>query len=387
MNVAVKAAKHAAPGAYLGFALQPVRLCFHLLTCPKGAKVSLEVLDDVAIHDPDGTTVLEQIKSALKHNALSDWAPDLWKTLANWLDSAESGSIVPEKSEFRIYVSPLWTGSWAEALSDSKSDSDVKNFTQTMASLFKKKRPTACTPYVQRFLAAADDERAAIVTRLEIVSEEDPLEGLRSLIRTAVGEDLVDVLCKAAIGMAKEQADGLIRIGKPAIIDGDRFKANFVAFVQRNNIPGLLSSLTSKPEEEAVAAVLGSRPTFIRQLEIIDATEDDRVRAVSDFLRASSDKSRWAEAGLIFDRSLDDLDDSLIRRHGLISAEVADLFAKDDAPFRGRQTYRRCAQLQLPIDGRSVPDHFVHGCFNALADLMQLGWHPDYETLLASDEE
>ena len=40
MNVAVKAVKHAAPGPYLGFALQ-VRLCYHLLTCPKGAQVSL----------------------------------------------------------------------------------------------------------------------------------------------------------------------------------------------------------------------------------------------------------------------------------------------------------------------------------------------------------
>ena len=41
MNVAVKPPKHAAPGQYLGFALQPVRLCFHLLTCEPGAKVSL----------------------------------------------------------------------------------------------------------------------------------------------------------------------------------------------------------------------------------------------------------------------------------------------------------------------------------------------------------
>ena len=64
MNVAVKAVKHAAPGPYLGFALQPVRLCYHLLTCPKGAQVSLEYLDDVAIHHPDGTLTFEQTKSA-----------------------------------------------------------------------------------------------------------------------------------------------------------------------------------------------------------------------------------------------------------------------------------------------------------------------------------
>ena len=38
--------------------------------------------------------------------------------------------------------------------------------------------------------------------------------------------------------------------------------------------------------------------------------------------------------------------------------------------------------LQAPLDGREVPSHFIHGCFNNLADLMRLGWHPDYKSLL-----
>ena len=110
MNVAVKAARHAAPGPYLGFALQPVRLCYHLLTCPKGAHVSIEHLDDVAIHQPDGSILLEQTKSALKQNPLSDWAPDLWKAIANWLGGEPI--TLPETS-FQIYVTPLHAGELA----------------------------------------------------------------------------------------------------------------------------------------------------------------------------------------------------------------------------------------------------------------------------------
>jgi hypothetical protein len=49
--------------------------------------------------------------------------------------------------------------------------------------------------------------------------------------------------------------------------------------------------------------------------------------------------------------------------------------------------YRHCAQLQPPLDGRAVPGHFVHGCFNALADIMRLGWHPDYQSLLGENKE
>ncbi|MFX8895388.1 hypothetical protein ABTM96_19850, partial [Acinetobacter baumannii] len=85
MNAGLNRVKHSAPGQYLGFALQPVRAFHHLLTCPRGAKVALEHLDDVSVHYSDGTIYLEQTKSALSHNPLADAAVDLWKTFANWV--------------------------------------------------------------------------------------------------------------------------------------------------------------------------------------------------------------------------------------------------------------------------------------------------------------
>ncbi|TMJ48216.1 MAG: hypothetical protein E6G85_25425 [Alphaproteobacteria bacterium] len=382
MNVAIKAVKHAAPGPYLGFALQSVRLCYHLLTCPKEAQVSLEHLDDVAIHNPDDTLVLEQTKSALKQNPLSDWAVDLWKAIANWLDSTSAGEIDPEKCKFRLYVTPERTGAWAEALSKCHSAENVASLVAEIKVKHAKKKSSACAPYLQRFLDAPEKDRVAIVTNLSVVSEEDPIEVLRALIKPTVAPVLVDVLCHSAIGMAKEQADHLIRNGKLALIDGNVFKANFISFVQKNNLPGLLTSFTAAPGQDEVSAVLSKRPTFIRQLEIIETSEEDRVRAVSDFLRTSADKSVWAESGLVFEGSLREWDDDLVRRHGLVSGEVSDLYATKDAPFRGRQSYRRCAQLQPPLDGRAVPGHFVHGCFNVLADSMRLGWHPDYQAFL-----
>jgi hypothetical protein len=44
MSTRAALARHTAPGQYLGYALQPVRLCYHLLSCPSGASVSLEAL-------------------------------------------------------------------------------------------------------------------------------------------------------------------------------------------------------------------------------------------------------------------------------------------------------------------------------------------------------
>ena len=93
MNISVPTVRHTAQGPYLGFALQPVRLCAHLLTCPAGASVSLELLDDVAVHFADGSVLVEQIKSATRQNPVSDWSDELWKTFANWLDAVADGKL------------------------------------------------------------------------------------------------------------------------------------------------------------------------------------------------------------------------------------------------------------------------------------------------------
>src|SRR5260370_14509622 len=76
--------KSAAPGQYLGYGLQDVRLCHHLLKSPAGCSVSLEFSDDTAIHQPDGTTLLEQAKSALSGNPVSAASLDPSKRFANW---------------------------------------------------------------------------------------------------------------------------------------------------------------------------------------------------------------------------------------------------------------------------------------------------------------
>jgi len=210
----------------------------------------------------------------------------------------------------------------------------------------------------------------------------DPLEPLRALLRVTVPPAHVDRLCEAAIGMAKERVDRLIRAGQAPVLDGDAFKTAFRAFVQKNVMSNYLPELSEMPPQDKIDAMMSTRPIFLRQLDLVSVTQEERVRAVSDFLRSSADKSRWADAGMIFEGSLESWDDDLVHRCGLTAGEIADVHGDKAADVRGRLVYRRCAQMQAPLEGRAVPSHFVHGCFNALADERRLGWHPDHQSLL-----
>lgn len=384
MNALTQTAKHSAAGQYLGYALQPVRLCFHLMTCPDGASVSLEHIDDVAIHLPDGRIILEQNKSALKQNPVSNWAEDLWKTIANWLKFVEAGEIDPDTTEYRIYVTPIKSGSFAKRLHQAQSDEQVSDFVALLIKeLGKLEAPPACDVNIQHFLSAEAVIRSSLVKNLSIISTDiDPVDAIRNIFKPTVDPAILDIICERAIGAAKETADRLIRARKPAIIEANRFRAEQRAFVQKNNMPGLLSSLTSPPTGEEVQQVLLARPNFIRQLELIGVETDALVKAVSDYLRTAADIAIWAECGRIFEKNLVEWHDDLVSRHEHISAEIKDIYTGHSLDARGRIVYRRCALLQAPLDGQVVPGHFVHGSYNSLAHEFRLGWHPEYQTLM-----
>ena len=52
--------KGIATGQYRGYALQPVLLFYHLLSCPTDAEVGLEYADDVSVHHSDEPCCIDQ---------------------------------------------------------------------------------------------------------------------------------------------------------------------------------------------------------------------------------------------------------------------------------------------------------------------------------------
>ncbi len=387
--VAVKSkrAKHSAPGQYLGFGLQPIRMCYHLLTAPAGSQVSLEHDDDVAVHRADGATILEQTKSALSHNPLSDWAEDLWKAIANWLDSTSPPDTGDPPIYYRLYVVPQHEGAFAGAMNAADTPQAVAAFVEEVSSALAalKKKPK-CLASVKRFLDAPRPAQIHLISNLSIESNTaDPVEPIRELIKLTVAHELIDTICNHAIGSAKQQAEALMRAGRPGVLDVDDFKVRFRHFVKRANLPALLP-FSGPPPAGAVESMLAGRPTFIRQLELIDAPEDQRIVSVGDYLRASADKTHWAEAGLVFPDALAEWDSTLLKQHEAIRDEVEITEGALDVKKRGQLLYARCRQLRRPLDGREVADHFIHGSFHDLSDRRKIGWHADFDSLLDKDE-
>jgi hypothetical protein len=385
----VAKSKHNAPGQYLGFALQPLRMFYHLLTAPKEAWVSLELVDDIAVHYANGDMLAEQTKSALSHNPLSNWAIDLWKTMANWIDDIDAGRLNVERTAFQIYVTPIYEGEYSSSISKACTREEVAAIVSSVSASIAANPPADdCLRHVQKFLSLAEEIRWKFVKRIQIVSaDRDPVEALCRLLIATTDESLHELLCATGIGLAKERADSLIRQRKPAKIKCGDFQREFRAFARKCNTPGYLQSVSPVPDAKEVKSLLLTRPDFIAQLDFVGAQESQKLRAVSDFLRTKSDKVNWADNGLVFKGSFDEMDDDLLREHESIKSLVSDEHSDKDEATCGRMIYVRCTSLTPPIEGKAVPKHFTSGSYNALADSRRLGWHPQYTELFLKEEE
>jgi hypothetical protein len=375
--------KTSVPGQYLGYGLQPVRLCFYLMSSDIGCRVSLEHLDDVAVHHALGGLIFEQSKSALSGNPATDRSVELWKSLSNW--ATLPIPLVTAATAFRYYVTPLKNGGLINDLNDAKdADKATLLLKKFKTKTFQGKPGVGIEPLVAKFLAAGDEICRIVIERFELLTEEDPIEAIRGKLMATLPEESLDQFCAAAIGMAKTDVESLIRKGKPPLLEAGAFRRRLRAFIRKYDFSKLLVSTTGEPAENQIADVLNRQPTFVRQLTAVQVSDTLLTTAVSDFLRTTADKVNWADAGSIVDSSLDELDESLIRYHALISDELSDTHGHLEASPRGRQLYRRCTEKEMPLEGRTLPGYFVAGEYNCLADDRRLGWHPDHKTLFPS---
>lgn len=376
-----KPLKTSAAGQYLGYSLQQLRLAHHLFRALDGDAVSLEYLDDVAVHRANGTFLLEQSKSALVGNPMSDRSEELWKTFANWAELCVDGTVEAATTDFRLYVTPAKTGTLVGAIhAASETDAD-----QVLAKIKKLISPAkvnvGCADLVMRFLEAGEDICLRIIARFQLVAESDPVESVRQFVRPGAPPEALEDLTAAAIGMARDRIDNLIRKKSYPIQDVTSFRREFRTFASRSNLTSLLRSTAAQPSTETIETLVNSAPMFVRQLHAIEASDDLLVTAVSDFLRAKADKIQWADEGRVLVDSFVDFDAQLVREHKIVRDEIEDVQATIEIVARGRALYRRCTATVLPLEGQTLPSHFVAGAYNHLADARQVGWHPQYATL------
>jgi hypothetical protein len=381
------------PGQLFGYSLQAIRLLSLALDASPGTILSLEVFEDVGTVDEAGNAVASQTKSGLETNPISDRAVDLWKTFSNWLSAVGSGQLSTALTHFEIYLAKRHTGKLVTLFHAAKTEEEAKAALESARAVlwgaapkYPKKKTLAETiaPFVNHVLDLSSKDTLGIIQRFELsVAAKDPLRDLRPKVNAKwVRPESVDLVIKYAHGWIKEKLDGLLLEGKAATLSVDEFNAEIAAYLPRIDFRQILTAIAGRLEltDDTIAAE--QVRTYVRQLELIDYSEEDVMEAINNFLRASAERAAWSEAGIVHDGSFDEYEESLIAYWKNKRAVQRVIHKSLSCVERGKLLLADCSMHQQKLQGLEVPAFFTPGSFHALAEERTVGWHPDYEALL-----
>ena len=393
--------RHSAVPSALGYYHQSLYGLVALLDAEDDESVSVETADDVELHGTVPT--LHQIKSSQGTiRTLTPKCVSLWKTLCIWCtsqfrDTASFVLVTHAEISRRSCLLPLTV---------SGSDrSSVCNTLQQIANQVHDTRKQqklngerlsfkSIAPGCKAFLALKRRKQEDLLSRIEI----RPSSFATADIPSEVGERLKSVLPPGIRNLAVERLiewwDRRIALGflkqMPRIVtklELQRRVHEIVSLLQPDSLPDDFG--TELPE--SLDGELGG--IMEKQIELVDGGEARIKFAAVSRWRARNQRERWLTENLAMASELTAFDSSLIESWGYLFKAMkhdARAASAEEKKKRGRDlldwSHTKAPSEVPPLRRDWTKPYLVQGTFHELADSKSVGWHPDYDVILNSQE-
>jgi hypothetical protein len=377
------------PSQYYGYSLQCTHCVYLLLDAQPGSFVSVEVLEDVALEEAGGEVEAVQLKSASKTNPISNHSVEFWKTLENWIRGVEKKEFVLDKTMFHLRLGRERGGaicrSFAEAWSFETAHSALQKakieFFTEKGKLRKATPKDLGTAVNFVFDPLRTEVVETIITRFQLsfgtgYAYEELLNRLKTKF---IDDDVAEDVLLHALGWVKKRTDGAIERDEIPAVGVDDFRTEISAFRDRLRGRNYLPSFAGPPSLEQIE--LHKLRIFVRQLNLVEFSEEQVLSAIADFLSAKTNRVQYASRGYVHS-------DSFVEFEGALKSlwqnhrDEVELDKSEEEVIRGQRVALRCFREMLRLQGIDVPADFVRGCFHTLADEPAIGWHPRYQKLL-----
>ncbi|QQL50268.1 ABC-three component system protein [Mucilaginibacter ginkgonis] len=374
-----------APAQLLGYAVQFPRALLHLLRAGPGDAVSVEVIGDVATHLADGAALSEEDKSSTVGNPLTDRSSDLWKTFYNWLKAIDEGHIGLEKTWFYLYTNQSGREAIVHTFDKAITIEEAKTaVTNAKASLADITDSHEIWPYLNFVLSYDQDKFAELLTRFEL-QVNDGLgfnEIQDELERLLIGKHQRKFVTNLLSGWLQEEIMGKIALKQPALIPWEDYQKQFTVYFDRARKLELVDfALENPPTDDLIQDQMKIQPRYLQQLSHIRADEDDIVEAVTDFLRAKTNRDKWIENEIINEEVAIDFEEKLTSFWNTQQKMIALTEKTREDHERGQLLFLNCKIRQEVIRDMSPPNGTIAGTYHALVEGKSLGWHPRWDAL------
>ncbi len=392
---------HSATSQMLGYLYQMERALHWLASSREDTYVFIETDDDIVVKLQGGNSIrqiFEQDKiSTRQSNSFTDSSENLWKTMAIWIDIVVDSDLDISDCRFILSTntkspkSSSFVNKISKAASEDEADKIYKEllaYAKGRYSNAKKKTPTQTkmNPFHEKFIKC--DESIAkglvknihLIENLEFNNRKDYKDMMRHMLQCPNTIPL-NVLYSHLLGWITDIAITSWINNKTCKIHNEVFYERYSQFTAKYVAkPYFERTIDSLPISDIERA--GHKSShFVKQIEAIDADDDECLEAINDFIRQTSQKTLLALEGNVSSSDF----------------EEYELELKDFWLQKSRQFYRRsvgndseigydlfseCKMFKGKLRGVE-PDqrHTSRGTYHKLSDSKELGWHPKWKTI------
>jgi hypothetical protein len=383
--------KSNAAGQLLGYALQFQRAFFHLLKSGPGDTVSIEILGDVARKIANDEVITEEDKSSLFGKAITDKSTDLWKTFFNWINAINDGYLDVNKTKFLLYTNKTGKHSIVDQFSDAKNQVEAeKSLKKAKEKLGNTTTEHEIWKYFDFVVNHNESILLKIISRFEVQYGSDTgyTEIDEEIKKKHVPTYHIDFLRDKISAWVTRTTLERIAKNEPTWITWEEFDKEFLVVFGRVRRRELIDfTLLSPLKSTDIQTQLNIRPCYLRQLELIECSDDEIIEAVSHYLRADVNRHKWIENEII-DEDLAQTFSNELKGFWSTQKKRIDITEKKlTCEEKGQLLLGDCKSRQVEIRGELPPYPTIPGTYHFLADESVLGWHPDWKKLLTTQEK
>lgn len=391
---------HSGRDSYLGYQYQSLQALNMLLSSnDDSAHTRIEAEDDFTLTKEDGTLVLAQVKHTRRELSLK--SADLWRTLRIWCNYIQEHATKSASFIF-LTTSGLQNQSSLHCLCPEHKDPrkamllqiDLKEEAEKVCKEQENKQRSHAKKYsgCKAYLALSTEEQEQLLSQITILQKQARIDELLdelnqklvlvpAKIRGKVGERLSEwwhvVVLKSL--MSKEY----YTIEKTLVLEKI---SEFSYWLREDTLIDDMKNIIPPLDLEIP-------PTIRRQLALIDAIHSKGNRSAKKFYIASEQRHRWVKDNPGNHQKIAQYDTSLC-------SEWKDKFTeKCSSPFACNEEKKKVGHALLawsdaeahqqiaPISASLSNPDYVRGSYQVLAETLQVGWHPDYTTLLKEPDD
>ena len=337
---------------------------------------------------------LIQTKHHCSQGNVSDKSVDLWRTLSVWMDRLEQDPTGAANT--RLVLVTTNTASGGSALSVLRNSGDGRDEARAVELLLlaAEESENAATEKPRKaFLSLSDTEREILVRNVWVFDRTadivDVREEIEELLHYSAQANQLQAFTDELEGWWFSRVIGALGGGDLSEIPVVSVERKVSELRERFRVANLMVDEAVEamtPDESTVS----DRRTFVRQLRLVDVSEQEVGATVFDYYRAYEQRSRWARKNLLLDGEAENYDRTLLdawERRFL--GQMADVDGDTGEPGKralGRRVFRWSREYQKPFRNRDEL-WLSSGSFQMLADIRRVGWHPDFEERLLESEE